>query len=83
MQLLWRRPLHQAVHAYVDGYTAVGEPLMLSVKRNWDGNACRYSVYLLYWYKSTNTDAATECLPAAQVIERRRGAVSTLPPVRP
>ena len=38
--LLWRRPLHQAVHAYVDGFTTFGEPLMLSVKRNWDGSAC-------------------------------------------
>jgi len=38
--LLWRRCLHQAVHAYVDGFTSMGEPLMLSVKRNWDGRAC-------------------------------------------
>jgi hypothetical protein len=24
-------------------------------------DACRYSVYLLYWYKSTNTDAIGGC----------------------
>ena len=48
-QLLWRRPLHQAVQAYVDGFATFGEPLMISVRRNWDGRACSPSHRAKAW----------------------------------
>ncbi len=59
--------LHERVMGWADGYaTGVGEK----------GMRLRYSVYLLYWYKSTNSDAAGMRLSGGE--KQRVGIARTL-----
>jgi hypothetical protein len=52
--------LEEVVRAEIRGRLQGQEALarrVMEVEEMARGDAARYSVYLLYWYKSTNTDA--------------------------
>jgi hypothetical protein len=58
--------------------SSLGAPFPSELFKRLGGAACRYSVYLLYWYKSTNTDAARAA--AVTRVQQQRSTPSLIMP---